>query len=427
MYRMKKRTVLGSVALSLLLSSTSHSQTLPAYLAPANLISWYPFTGNANDSSGVLHNNGVVSGATLTTNRFGIANAAYSFDGINSYILCPDTSFPANNDPRSVVLFYKARHFSNLCPDKAQLCFYGTYNTGQGYSLTHLDTCVGPLNFKKVAFSGWSNPYDVNGPQINDSAWHFLANTYDGSISRLYYDNVLQDSNTFTLSTALNGQFSIGRLQGPLGASNQLDGAIDDIAIYNRVLTTCEMTRIYKSAAFLFITGQPTNHTAAVGSTATFTVTDTGTGNTHQWQVNSGSGYTNLTSTAPYSGVTTSTLTITGVTVSLTNNKYRCVVTGIAGCVDTSSFGKLTVGNTSTTQLSSDARIVLMPNPTTGYIAFTGVDNAEIRVYNAIGQMVKSAPSATHINIDDLAAGLYSVKLFDNTGTLIFYDKVVKQ
>jgi len=44
------------------------------------LVAYYPFNGNANDESG-NGNNGTVYGATLTTDRFGNTNKAYSFDG----------------------------------------------------------------------------------------------------------------------------------------------------------------------------------------------------------------------------------------------------------------------------------------------------------------------------------------------------------
>ena len=53
------------------------------------MVLYYPFSGNANDSSGNGYN-GTVSGATLTTDRFGAANGAYSFDGSTSTIRCGD-------------------------------------------------------------------------------------------------------------------------------------------------------------------------------------------------------------------------------------------------------------------------------------------------------------------------------------------------
>ena len=55
------------------------------------LVAWYPFNGNANDSSG-NGNNGTVSGATLTTDRFGNPGKAYSFNGTNAYISVPNSS-----------------------------------------------------------------------------------------------------------------------------------------------------------------------------------------------------------------------------------------------------------------------------------------------------------------------------------------------
>jgi hypothetical protein len=50
------------------------------------LVGCYPFSGNANDMVGT--NNGTVYGAVLATDRFGIPNSAYSFNGSSSYIDC---------------------------------------------------------------------------------------------------------------------------------------------------------------------------------------------------------------------------------------------------------------------------------------------------------------------------------------------------
>jgi hypothetical protein len=44
------------------------------------LVAYYPFNGNGDDES-TLGNHLTVAGATLTMNRFGEANSAYSFDG----------------------------------------------------------------------------------------------------------------------------------------------------------------------------------------------------------------------------------------------------------------------------------------------------------------------------------------------------------
>ena len=61
---------------------------VPTYVPTNGLVSYWGFNGNANDASGNAHN-GTVNGATLTTDRFGNANSAYSFNGSTSYISVP--------------------------------------------------------------------------------------------------------------------------------------------------------------------------------------------------------------------------------------------------------------------------------------------------------------------------------------------------
>ena len=53
------------------------------------LVAYYPFNGNANDESGNGHD-GTALGATLVDDRFGDADSAYHFDGINDLVVVPD-------------------------------------------------------------------------------------------------------------------------------------------------------------------------------------------------------------------------------------------------------------------------------------------------------------------------------------------------
>jgi hypothetical protein len=65
------------------------------------------------------------------------------------------------------------------------------------------------------------------------------------------------------------------------------------------------------------------------GSNTSFTSNVPGTA--YQWQVDNGSGtFTNLSNTAPYSTVTTNTLTLTAPATSLYGYTYRCLVNGSA-------------------------------------------------------------------------------------------------
>ena len=93
------------------------------------------------------------------------------------------------------------------------------------------------------------------------------------------------------------------------------------------------------------VTSNPTSATACTGTNQTFSVTATGTGITYQWQLSTDGGvtYNNVPAAAPYSGTTTPTLTITGVTIGLNSNRYRCVVTGACPPAATSTGAILTV------------------------------------------------------------------------------------
>ena len=112
------------------------------------------------------------------------------------------------------------------------------------------------------------------------------------------------------------------------------------------------------------ITTQPVNRTVCDGGNTTFVVVAApALGTTYQWQVstNGGTTYTNLANAAPYSGVTTPTLTITGVTTALSTNRYRVIVTGVCAPTTVTSNGAILTVNvppTITTQPSNTTRCV---------------------------------------------------------------------
>ena len=51
-----------------------------------SLVAYYPFNGNANDESGNGHDGTINGDVVAASDRFGNANAAYTFDGVNDGI-----------------------------------------------------------------------------------------------------------------------------------------------------------------------------------------------------------------------------------------------------------------------------------------------------------------------------------------------------
>ena len=94
------------------------------------------------------------------------------------------------------------------------------------------------------------------------------------------------------------------------------------------------------------VTAQPVNTTVCAGSTATFTAVGTGAGAAFQWQVstNGGTTWTNV-SGAPYSGVTTGTLTINPTSSAMNGYRYRMVVTGTCPPAANSTGAILTIND----------------------------------------------------------------------------------
>ena len=87
------------------------------------------------------------------------------------------------------------------------------------------------------------------------------------------------------------------------------------------------------------INQQPVDVTTCAGSSVSYTCVGAATGGvSYQWQISTtgiAGAYTNLANGAPYSGVTTSTLTVNPTTVAMNGNYFRCVVTG--GCAPTAT------------------------------------------------------------------------------------------
>ena len=78
------------------------------------------------------------------------------------------------------------------------------------------------------------------------------------------------------------------------------------------------------------VTANPADQSLSAGQNATFTVAATGNGVfSYQWQIstNGGTTWTNLTNAAPHSGVTTSTLVVSNVTLAMNAARYRVGVT----------------------------------------------------------------------------------------------------
>ena len=224
---MKKLILLFSLITCNLLSQVSIS----------NLIANYPFNGNANDNSG-NNLNGIINGATLTTDRFGNNNSAYYFNG-KSKITIPYNSLLDFDTIKSVTVSTWIQINNNFNKFK----FFISYGCGDtiGNGGFQLGIDVPPMNlyyeFGSVYY-GTTNMYD--------STWHCIAIVFNRTIDSavMYMDGSLlkkvyiPDSISYTPSC--KNDFFIGGERNN-DTCHYFIGKIDDVKIFNRALNKNEV------------------------------------------------------------------------------------------------------------------------------------------------------------------------------------------
>ena len=250
-------------------ANSTGSNTLPTNLQNG-LVGYWPFNGNANDVSR-NGNNGTVNGAMLTSDRFGNSNGAYSFDGINSYII-------ANNTPNILTSNYSVSIWFNstisLCSNNVMLRSGNASNCGwQGFSVGP----AGPNNFGliDVGNNNYAFVSNYNCNNVSSNEWHNLVYTRQNMYSKQYIDGILVSSNSsshYDVASNCPIFFGSNHLDQNGNSWNVFNGKLDDIAIYNRALSSSEIQQLYtqEQTTYLWSTGETT---ATINPTPTATTT----------------------------------------------------------------------------------------------------------------------------------------------------------
>jgi hypothetical protein len=230
-----------------------YSQSVPSYVPTSGLVGWWGFNGNAQDGSG-NGNHGTVNGATLTMDRFGNQNGAYSFDGLDDYIGVPTLTnlihnvqfLTINCNLNSIsggVIF--GNWISNSSPSGPIGFFFGITSDNRISIST-----VGGLQIYSVDTFGF----------LRSNQWNNLILVYDGTQTentnriKIYINNINYPFNfSHTIPTNLGNQSNTtffgarGANHAGLSIAGFYDGKLDDIGIWNRALTQQEITNLYNS------------------------------------------------------------------------------------------------------------------------------------------------------------------------------------
>lgn len=205
---------------------------------PTNgLVGYWPFNGNANDESG-NGSNGVVNGATLTTDRFGNTNKAYNFNG--------STDFIRIDNFNSVNLGTSDFTFS---------CWIKAVTVNNGGSAIFSKSSETPLEFKTIVLSGtngigfdsYGKCYNVINNLISTQQWYHVVCVcvQSAKTNNFFINNVEHNLNQDPIAPLVPDQNSDVTFIGKTVYGYFFNGIIDDIRIYNRVLTQQEISALY--------------------------------------------------------------------------------------------------------------------------------------------------------------------------------------
>jgi len=404
-----------------------------------SLIGFWPFNGNANDMS-INNNHGTVSGATLVSDRFGISNRAYHFDG-NDYISIPHSTTLNMQDSLSFSVWVKPESLVGT----SMIFGKSNYTTKTNYLLR-----IKPNGYIQWEYDGYT---DTDSLPLQLNAWHHIVvtTTGPGLVKRIYINNQL-------VKETLNSSGPFGTITNPFTIgyasynSEYFIGAIDDIRMYNKVLSESEINALF-------------NESCNSLNSITETACDSYTAPDGAVYTTSGIKTAVIPNAAGCDSTITIDLTINIVDVSLTvndplitanangaiyqwldcdnafaiipgatsqnytapaNGNYAVMITQ-GMCTDTSACVEITTVGIITINTNG---ISIYPNPVPNELSIEIIDNKEkidLVIFNSIGQVVFKGDfiEKTTVQTSNFAPGVYLIKL--ENGKIFEFRKVIKE
>ena len=196
------------------------------------LLAFYGFNGNTDDESG-NGRHGILEGATLGTNRFGMGGGCYSFDGIDDRIVVNGPWFSGNAD-RTISIWFKTTQ------DQGNLFTFGDGNQSNSRFSILLPSQGGA---ETIQFIAEDNDYEISTGDFRGQ-WAHVVITLESAWLRVYLDGGLVAECSKSLATD-------GTLPLVIGANSLtrndefFPGLLDDLRVYDRALSPAEVAQLH--------------------------------------------------------------------------------------------------------------------------------------------------------------------------------------
>jgi len=222
-------------------SNTSSKPQQGACVVTDQLVGWWGLNNSATDISGNSLNGTASSGGpTAITGQNGQANSAYQFNGANFLTLPSSTLLnPTNN--------FSVSAWVRLNSD------IGTSTWNDILAGTAADWGVGiNVDAAGIGYLMITKINNADAPRsttaVTKQEWKHLAVSFSNNTINYYLDG--QPNGTVTAASAFGTFTASAKRIGSRGTMNgNFRGALDDVRLYNKVLSSPEVTAIYNGGA----------------------------------------------------------------------------------------------------------------------------------------------------------------------------------
>jgi hypothetical protein len=218
------------------------------------LLAYYPFNNTTADATKHGYD-GVGTNLTSTTDRFGKTNSAYYFNGTSSYILVQDKPALRLNSTDFTLNMWINLDEYNISSGSALLAKNsGPFQNGWNCSVTGLGSANTGVGNAFYNVSGGDDPHAFGNAVIGLGKWAMVSITYKLAQQQIsFYINGVFDHSTGGIptpnpNTAVNLFIGKNSYIDPFGSTPPyyIKGKMDDIRIYDHIISSREITKLYK-------------------------------------------------------------------------------------------------------------------------------------------------------------------------------------
>lgn len=196
----------------------------------------FNFNGTLTNTDNTISFSGIVK---YVNDRNGIANNAIRV--VNTPLEATISNLPLANRKRSISIWIKYNDLSTA----NYIWGYGSLTNAQYFGLLQQSTTTSKSDLN---LAGWGPANDVIvTTTIAPDTWYNYTVTYDGLTSRIYRNGELIKSSISPRKLTSALVFGLGKM----GNTISMNADLDDLKIYNTVLSAEEVNYLYKNSSIL--------------------------------------------------------------------------------------------------------------------------------------------------------------------------------